>query len=79
MVKNLLVVLIVLLGIGACIINMHLTSMHYSGTITPKWIADGCTPEDNPTYNCEEVVKTKWAVFPPQDPDPETGLQAGIP
>ena len=25
------------------------------------------------------MVKTKWAVFPPQDPDPETGLQAGIP
>ena len=45
MVKNLLVVLIVLLGIGACIINMHLTSMHYSGTVTPemdcRWMYSG--------------------------------------
>ena len=53
----------VFLSLAACIINLHLTAIHFEGSKSPNWFSEGCTPEDDPTYDCEQVVHTKWAGF----------------
>lgn len=77
--KTVLVIAIVLALAGVWV-GMHLTALHVPGAESSKLFDQVCAPDDNPTYNCKEVVKSRWAVFSIPtlsfvDPDPETGRQ----
>jgi protein-disulfide isomerase/uncharacterized membrane protein len=74
-----LVVVLVLLSFGGCWINQQLTALHYTGTSGARIFNEICTPEGSEVYDCKEVVKSKWSVLPPQEPDERTGIQKGIP
>jgi predicted DsbA family dithiol-disulfide isomerase/uncharacterized membrane protein len=54
-------------------ISHHLTALHVQDTPPPGAFAEMCAPGDGSTYDCKVVVKTKWAVLPPFEPDPVTG------
>jgi hypothetical protein len=72
-----LVVVLVLLSFGGCWINQQLTALHYTGTSGARIFNEICTPEGSEVYDCKEVVKSKWSVLPPQEPDERTGIQKG--
>ena len=69
----------VLLSFGGCLINQKLTRMHIDDTPLTGVFADVCTPDGNPEFDCKKVIKTKWAVLPPNEPDPTSGKQVGVP
>ena len=82
--RGFLIAVTVLAAVAGAVINLHLTKKHTSKSTGPEWFAAACTPEDNPTYNCDAVLDTKWGVFDFKtfsfvEPDPDTGSQPGIP
>ena len=82
--SRIVLVLMALLALAGAVINAQLTALHTSEAARPAWFESVCTPEDSATFDCKEVLKTKWAVFSLaelsfSEPDPETGRQPGIP
>ena len=76
--------LLVLLTLAGAVINANLAAKHTAKGVTPPWFQEICAPEDDPTYNCDAVLETKWAVFSFHEmsfsePDPQTGAQEGPP
>lgn len=73
------VIAMVLLSFGGCLINQNLSAMHVDETAAKGLFADVCAPEGSDVFDCKVVMKSKWAVWPPNEPDPVTGKQMGIP
>jgi len=79
-----IVIPLLVLAVAGAFINCHLTAKHIAKGTSPSWFQDVCAPEDKPTYDCDAVLETKWAVFSFRnlgfsEPDPETGAQQGTP
>jgi protein-disulfide isomerase/uncharacterized membrane protein len=77
--SSFIVAAMVLLAFGGCLINQNLTHLHVAKAPSVGIFADVCAPEGNPDFDCKKVMKSKWAMMPPNEPDPETGAQYGIP
>lgn len=69
----------VLLSLGGCYINYRLTELHVTKNSAAGLFMDLCSPEQYPALDCKAVIKTKWAMWPPNEPDPVTGQQMGVP
>ncbi len=74
----LLIPMLVLSAAGAWI-NWQLTHLHYQDTAGTGVFAEVCTPEAQEVFDCKAVTRTKWAMLPPNEPDPVTGEQLGLP
>ena len=66
--SSFVVLAMVLLAFGGCLINQRLTAMHVDDTPVTGMFAEICAPEGSPTFDCKAVIKTKWAVLPPNEP-----------
>ena len=82
--KRFVLAVVLLLSVGGAVINRHLTAMHTTDPSQWGWFAEVCSPEVNPAYDCEAVLKTKWGAFSFVtfsfvEPDPLTGEQPGVP
>lgn len=77
--SSVLVGFMVLLALAGGLINMQLARMHVREAPTEGMFADVCAPQAMAGFDCKKVVKSKWSVLPPNEADPVTGEQAGVP
>ncbi|HRX83724.1 MAG TPA: vitamin K epoxide reductase family protein [Phycisphaerae bacterium] len=77
--SSIVVACMVVLALAAGVIDMKLTRLHIDETPAEGIFADLCSPEGNSGFDCKVVVKTKWSVLPPSEPDPVTHRQEGLP
>jgi len=71
------------LAFGGCAINYQMTLEH-ADVEPPGWFKAACHPEGAETFDCREVLKSKWAYFSLHrwqfvEPDTVTGGEAVLP
>jgi len=72
-----IVAAMVLLSVAGWWISHHLTALHFQDAPASGFFADVCAPDGAAAYDCKVVVKSKWAVWPPVEPDPVSGELPG--